>query len=164
MDLAGRGEHRERLHVRSSSLPGVFHGLKKLLRRHFVNGSHKHAGFPVEKDIEATFAQARGGSGLGDTDISGCLPNFPEWEGLPIGYGEVPAGGGILLSGALCHSAGPNMSFGTRRAMAFVFMPEGALKDENHGAIPDELADRVPVGELLLDDEHLPLLWSRHKL
>jgi phytanoyl-CoA hydroxylase len=130
---------------------------------HFINGSHKHAGFPVENDIQATFEQARGGSGLGGTDIAGCLPNFPEWEGLPIGYGEVQAGGAILLSGALAHSAGPNMSFATRRAMAFVFMPEGAVKDENHGAIPDELVNRVPVGEVLCDDEHLPLLWSsRH--
>lgn len=131
---------------------------------HFINGSHKHAGFPVENDICATFEQAREASGLGDTNIAGCLANFPEWEGLPIGYGEIQAGGAILLSGAVAHSAGPNMSFGTRRAMAFVFMPEGALKNENHGAIPDKLADRVPVGDLLRDNEHLPLLWSSSKL
>ena len=78
-----------------------------------VEGSHKHAGFPVEKDIQATFAQSAGSGGLGGAQIAGCLTQFPEWEGLPIGYGEVKAGGAVLLSGMVAHSAGPNMSFGS---------------------------------------------------
>eukprot|EP01051_Picozoa_sp_SAG22_P010877 SAG22_NODE_1007_length_6056_cov_7.409938_4_plen_49_part_00 len=39
-------------------------------------------------------------------------------------------------------------------------MPEGARKNSNHGAIPTAIAERVPEGELLLDPEHLPLLYS----
>ena len=42
-----------------------------------------------------------------------------------------------------------------------MFMPEGAKKNANHGAMPDSVAERVGEGELLVDDEHLPLLWSR---
>ena len=49
-----------------------------------------------------------------------------------------------------CHTA--------RRAMCFVFMPEGALKNANHGAMPDCVAERVGEGELLLDEQHLPLV------
>ena len=125
-----------------------------------VEQSHKHAGFPQENDIQATFAQDRGSAGLGSTTIAGCLPQFPEWDGLPIGYGEVKAGGAVLLSGMVAHSAGPNMSFDRRRAMCFVFMPEGATKNANHGAMPDCVAERVGEGELLVDETHLPLLWS----
>ena len=44
--------------------------------------------------------------------------------------------------------------------MCFVFMPEGATKNANHGAMPDCVAERVGEGELLVDETHLPLLWS----
>jgi ectoine hydroxylase-related dioxygenase (phytanoyl-CoA dioxygenase family) len=81
-------------------------------------------------------------------------------QGLERAVCEVRAGGAVLLSGMAAHAAGPNRSGKARRAMSFVLMPEGARKNANHGAIPRALAERVAAGELLSDDEHLPMLYS----
>eukprot|EP01051_Picozoa_sp_SAG22_P010878 SAG22_NODE_1007_length_6056_cov_7.409938_5_plen_574_part_00 len=83
--------------------------------------SPQHAGFPDATDasLAATIAQSRGTPGLADaaplSRTSGCLGNFPEFQGLDLAVCEVKAGGAILLSGLVAHAAGPNLSAATRR-------------------------------------------------
>ena len=129
-----------------------------------VKGSHHHAGFPAPKDPDATIRQARQAQGLGDpaalSRTSGCLAAFPEWSELEVGMGVMKAGGAMLLSGLVAHGAGPNLGAQERRAMSFVFMPQGATQNANHGAIPEAIAERTRPGMLLQDDGHLPLLYS----
>jgi ectoine hydroxylase-related dioxygenase (phytanoyl-CoA dioxygenase family) len=58
------------------------------------------------------------------------------------------------------HAAGPNMTTGPRRAFAMLFMPEDATFNGKKSALPDEVFAKLKVGDVLADDEHLPLVFS----
>ena len=70
------------------------------------------------------------------------------------------AGDGIFFSGMTAHAAGPNMSPRPRPAFAMLFMPTGSTDNGHPAALPSEYAERLKVGDLLDNDEHLPLLYT----
>ena len=52
------------------------------------------------------------------------------------------------------------MTTGPRRAFAMLFMPEDATFNGKKSALPDEVFAKLKVGDVLADDEHLPLVFS----
>ena len=73
---------------------------------------------------------------------------------------EVKAGGAVFLSGMVAHAAGPNMTRGRRRAFSILFLPGDAAYNGRKSALPAAVA-RLQPGDLIADDRHLPLLYSR---
>ena len=41
-----------------------------------------------------------------------------------------------------------------------LFMPEGAVYNGRPAALPAEVAERLCVGDVIADEEHLPLVFS----
>ena len=70
------------------------------------------------------------------------------------------AGAGVFISGMIAHAAGPNMTTNSRRAFAMLFMPEDATFNGKKSALPDEVFVKLKAGDVLADDEHLPLIFS----
>ena len=70
------------------------------------------------------------------------------------------AGAGVFISGMVAHAAGPNMTIHPRRAFAMLFMPEDATFNGKKSALPDEVVAKLKTGDVLADDEHLPLIFS----
>ncbi|MYG07469.1 hypothetical protein F4167_12800 [Candidatus Poribacteria bacterium] len=65
-----------------------------------------------------------------------------------------------MRSGLVAHAAGPNMTMHPRRAFAMLFMPEDATFNGKKSALPDEVFAKLKTGDVLADDEHLPLVFS----
>ena len=47
-----------------------------------------------------------------------------------------------------------------RRAFAMLFMPEDARFNGKKSALPDAVFEKLEVGDVLVDDAHLPLVFS----
>ena len=113
----------------------------------FLPGTHKLSRF----DISVGFSE-----NMGD-----LFSVYPEWMEAEPKIVEVSAGTGIFISGMIAHAAGPNLTPRPRRAFAMLFMPAGAIFNGRASALPKELVERLQVGDVLDDDEHLPLLYAR---
>ena len=115
---------------------------------YFLPGSHKTSRYNTSGE-------------LGHAGIGQLIDDYPEWaeiEPLPV---EVKAGAGIFISGMVAHAAGPNMTLKPRRAFAMLFMPEDATFNGQQSVLPDEVFNRLKIGEPIDDNEHLPLLYSQ---
>ena len=115
---------------------------------YFLPGSHKTSRYDIMH------------GDLNKAKIDNLLGEYPEWSSIEPVAAEAKAGAGVFISGMIAHAAGPNMTIHPRRALAMLFMPEGSVYNGKPAALPAELADRLTVGEVLEDDEHLPLLYS----
>ncbi len=69
-------------------------------------------------------------------------------------------GDGVFINGMVAHAAVPNMTTHPRRAFAMLFMPEDATFNGKKSALPDEVFEKLEVGDVLADDKHLPLVFS----
>ena len=76
---------------------------------------------------------------------------------------EVKAGDAVFVSGMIAHAAGPNMTPRPRRAYAMLFMPEGATFNGRRSSLSYELAEKLEVGAIIPEHEHLPLLFSYNR-
>ena len=101
------------------------------------------------------------GGKLSEAGIGELLKKFPEWEGIEPQSAEMKAGDGVFISGMVAHGAGPNMTIRPRRAFAMLYMPEDATFNGKKSALPQEVFERLKAGDLLADDEHLPLVFSQ---
>lgn len=115
---------------------------------YFLPGTHKSSRFDV-------------GGKLSEAGIGELLKKFPEWEGIEPQSAEMKAGDGVFISGMVAHGAGPNMTIRPRRAFAMLYMPEDATFNGKKSALPQEVFERLKAGDLLADDEHLPLVFSQ---
>ena len=115
---------------------------------YFMPGSHQSARFET-------------GSGTSHARIDALFDAYPQWREIEPVAVEVRAGAALFLSGMVAHAAGPNMTHGRRRAFSILFMPAGAVFNGRQSALPDAVASRLEVGDPIIDDEHLPLLYSR---
>ena len=118
---------------------------------YFLPGSHKTSRYDIMH------------GDLNKSKIDNLLGEYPEWSSIEPVAAEAKAGAGVFISGMIAHAAGPNMTLNPRRALAMLFMPEGSVYNGKSAALPAELADRLTVGDVLEDDEHLPLLYSTQK-
>ena len=71
------------------------------------------------------------------------------------------AGSCAFINGMVAHAAGPNMTTKSRRAFAMLLMPEGETFKGKQSVLPDEYFNSLQIGDILEDNEHLPLLYSR---
>ena len=114
---------------------------------YFLPGTHKTSGFEV-------------GGSLGQVGIGELFSEYPEWTEIEPYAAEMKAGAGVFISGMVAHAAGPNMTTHPRRAFAMLFMPEDATFNGKKSALPDEVVTKLKAGDVLADDEHLPLVFS----
>ena len=114
---------------------------------YFLPGTHKTSQFEV-------------GGDLGQVGIGELFRQYPQWVEIDPVAAEMKAGAGVFISGMVAHAAGPNMTIRPRRAFAMLFMPEGTTFNGNKSALPNELFAKLKVGDVLDDEEHLPLLFS----
>ena len=114
---------------------------------YFLPGTHKTSGFEV-------------GGSLGEVGIGELFREYPQWAEIEPYAAEMKAGAGVFISGMVAHAAGPNMTIHPRRAFAMLFMPEDATFNGKKSALPDEVFAKLKAGDVLADDEHLPLVFS----
>ena len=114
---------------------------------YFLPGTHKSSRYGVTGN-------------LGEAKIDSLLADYPEWRDIEPASVEVKAGDAVVINGMIAHAAGPNMTLQPRRAMAMLFMPEGSVYNGRPAALPAEVAERLRVGDVIADDEHLPLIYS----
>jgi ectoine hydroxylase-related dioxygenase (phytanoyl-CoA dioxygenase family) len=113
---------------------------------YYVPGSHKaerYDNVSIGKDIGALF------------DV------YPEWRQLQPVACPVPAGGACFHNGLTAHGAGANMTHGQRRAMTCAYMPDGCTFNGIPNVLPPAYSDTLEVGDVLDDDTHNPLVFSR---
>ena len=114
---------------------------------YFLPGTHKTSGFEV-------------GGSLGEAGVGELFREYPQWAEIEPYAAEMKSGAGVFISGMVAHAAGPNMTTHPRRAFAMLFMPEDATFNGKKSALPDEVYAKLKTGDVLADDEHLPLVFS----
>ena len=113
---------------------------------HFLPGSHRRD-------------RLDDGAALDEADIGALLDSNPHFAAIEPEMAEVPAGAGIFINGMTAHAAGANMTRRPRRAFSMLFIPGQCRYTGQPGALPPELVARLQVGDLLDDEQHLPLLY-----
>ena len=100
------------------------------------------------------------GAALDEANIGALLEANPQLASIEPEMAEVAAGAGIFINGMTAHAAGANMSPRPRRAFSMLFIPGRCRYTGEPGALPAELLARLQPGDILDDDEHLPLLYQ----
>jgi len=114
---------------------------------HFLPGSHRRE-------------RLDDGAALDEANIGALLEANPQFAAIEPAMAEVAAGAGIFINGMTAHAAGANMSRRARRAFSMLFIPGRCRYTGQPGALPTELTDRLHIGDILDDDEYLPLLYQ----
>ena len=114
---------------------------------HFLPGSHRRD-------------RLDDGAALDEANIGALLEANPHFAAIEPAMAEVSAGAGIFINGMTAHAAGANMSTRPRRAFSMLFIPGRCRYTGQPGALPPELVARLQPGDILDDDEHLPLLYQ----
>ena len=114
---------------------------------YFLPGTHRTSRFEAQ-------------GALNEANIGGVLAAYPEWRGIEPVAAEARAGEGVFFSAMVAHAAGPNMTIHPRRAVALVYIPQGAVYNGTPHVLPKAVVARLAKGDLLEDDEHLPVVYS----
>lgn len=94
-------------------------------------------------------------------DLGAIFDIYPEFKETGATPCPVPAGGACFHNGLTIHGAGANMTAGLRRAMTCAYMPDGSTFNGQPNVLPPSYLHTLQVGDLLDDDEHNPLIFSR---
>lgn len=95
-------------------------------------------------------------------DIGALFDVYPEWRELEPVACPVPAGGACFHNGLTAHGAGANMTHGQRRAMTCAYIPDGCTFNGTANVLPP-YCDTLELGDVLDDDNHNPLVFSRNR-
>ena len=114
---------------------------------YYMPGSHKAAAF----DRKGEFSP----------NVGAIFEQYPEWKDKDPVPVILSPGDVALHNGMMAHAAGPNMTPRPRRAMTCAFMPDGAIFSGVQDILTDDYAATLKVGDVLDNDEELPLLWRR---
>ncbi|HVX44139.1 MAG TPA: phytanoyl-CoA dioxygenase family protein [Mycobacteriales bacterium] len=115
---------------------------------YYVPGSHK--------------AQKYDNCGI-TQNLGALFEVYPEWKDIAPVACPVPAGGVCIHNGLTAHGAGANMTPGLRRAMTCAYMPDGSTFNGQPNVLPPSYMQTLKVGDVLEDDRHNPLIFSRSK-
>ena len=115
---------------------------------YFVPGTHK----------TATFDNSGIGQNMGD-----LFKVYPQWANMQSVAGPMKAGSCSFHNGLLAHGAGANMTPGWRRAMTCGYMPDGSTFNGIKNILPDDMMQRLTVGDVLDDDAQNPLIYHKTK-
>lgn len=113
---------------------------------YFIPGSHK----------EANYDNIQTSSSMHD-----LFKVYPQWEKTEPYAAQMRAGSCTFHNGLTAHAAGPNMTPRRRRAFTCVYMPEGSTFNGRRNILTDEQVAALKVGDVLADDEHNPVIFSR---
>jgi len=86
---------------------------------------------------------------------------YTEWRTIPSVSCPCAAGSAVFHNGLTAHGAGANMTNRPRRAMTCAYMPDGSLFNGQKNILSDDDMARLAIGDVLRDDVHNPLIWSR---
>jgi ectoine hydroxylase-related dioxygenase (phytanoyl-CoA dioxygenase family) len=111
----------------------------------FVPGSHRQERYD-NVDI---------GRKLGD--LFQVYPELSEVTPVPC---PIPAGGCTIHNGLTAHGAHANMTPRSRRGMTLQVVPDGITYNGQSNVLPPDYAGSLAIGDLLEDEEHIPILWS----
>lgn len=92
-------------------------------------------------------------------NMAGLFTVYPEWRTIDPVPGPCPAGSVVWHNGLIAHSAGPNMTTRSRRAMTCAFMPDGSVFNGKKNILPDEYFNSLQIGDLLNDPVLNTLVW-----
>ncbi|MBC8063995.1 MAG: phytanoyl-CoA dioxygenase family protein [Chlorobia bacterium] len=84
---------------------------------------------------------------------------YPEWTEIPSVATPCKAGSAVFHNGLVAHGAGANMTNRPRRAMTCAYMPDGATFNGVRNVLPEAYYDSLAVGDILSDDQVLPLVY-----
>lgn len=113
----------------------------------YVPGTHKLARFDANARL--------------DMNVGTLFETYPEWKSMPTVPAIGPAGTAAIHNGMMAHGAGANMTPGSRRAVTFHFMPDGATYNGRKDLFSDDYVSRLRVGDVLDDEAQTPLVWRR---
>lgn len=119
----------------------------------YVPGTHKLARF---NEVTGRYENAGINFNIGE-----LFKTYPEWTKIPPVPVPAKAGTAVFHNGLTAHGAGANMTNGSRRAMTCAYMPDGARFNGQKNILPDELFNRMKVGDVIDDEKQTPLLWSK---
>lgn len=94
-------------------------------------------------------------------NMNRLFEHYPEWATIDPVPAVMPAGSCSFHNALLAHSAGPNMTTSSRRAMVIIFMPDGATFNGQQNTYPPEVFAKLKVGDVLCDETLNPLLYAR---
>lgn len=115
---------------------------------YFLPGTQRTSRFEVDAPLD-------------EASIGGILAAYPEWRGIEPVAAEAQAGDGVFFSAMVAHAAGPNMTIRPRRAVALVYIPQGAVYNGRPHVLPAAVTARLRKGDPLEDGRHLPLVYRR---
>ncbi|HWD39141.1 MAG TPA: phytanoyl-CoA dioxygenase family protein [Fimbriimonas sp.] len=87
---------------------------------------------------------------------------YPEWLNIESVATPCRAGSAVFHNGLVAHGAGANMTNRPRRAMTCAYMPNGSTFNGQRNVLPESYFNTLKVGDVLDDQEAVPLIWSRH--
>ena len=83
---------------------------------------------------------------------------YPEWRRIDPVCVELKAGDATFHNGLTAHAAGPNMTPGSRRGMAIIYMPESAAFNGQRNVLPKELFESLRPGDRLANNDFNPVV------
>ena len=113
---------------------------------YFLPGTHKQARFKVVKITP---------------NMNRLFEDYPQWASIEPAPVQMSAGSCSFHNALLAHAAGPNMTTASRRAMVVIFMPEGSTFNGQKNTYPDEVFERLKIGDELCDESQNPLIYRR---
>jgi ectoine hydroxylase-related dioxygenase (phytanoyl-CoA dioxygenase family) len=113
---------------------------------YYLPGSHK--------------AQNYDSAGIGE-DLGALFEVCPDLKDVAPVACPVPAGGACFHNGRTVHGAGANMTHGQRRAMVCILMADGSTFNGQSNILPPAYLATLQVGDVLMNDEQNPLIFSR---
>ena len=117
---------------------------------YYLPGSHKVAEFDRKGEFSANVGA-----------IFEQYPELKDVEPVPV---VVKSGAVSIHNGMTAHAAGPNMTPYPRRAMTCAYLPEGATYSGIQNVLSDEYVETLTIGDVLDNNEELPLVWSKNQV
>ncbi len=115
---------------------------------YYLPGTHKTANFD-NVDI--------------DENVGTLFDVYLEWCEIEPVMAEMKRGWAGVHNGPTAHGAGPNMTPRPRRAMTCAYMPQGAKFNGQQNILPKEFIDSLKIGDPLVNEKLLPLIWSKSR-
>jgi len=113
---------------------------------YFLPGAHK----------EATYDNVPLGPNIGS-----LFDVYADWKDRQPTCIEMKAGDASFHNGLTPHAAGPNMTPGSRRAFAIIFMPEGAVFNGQRNILPEKTYQSLSIGDVMENKNFNPVIYLK---
>jgi len=86
---------------------------------------------------------------------------YPDWAEIEAVSAPASAGSAVFHNGLVAHGAGANMTRRARRAMTCGYMPDGSTFNGKQNVLREEYFNSLQIGDVIDDEEQVPLLWKK---